>query len=188
MKNTWKIAFFALAGVLVIGVIVIASLLFSGGKEFNKDTQAKPLPTGEKLFTIHTGKEQAAFLMNKEIEDQKNLDLKVRMRDDIKLNGQVDVFGRKIVYQMSLDPEVLPNGDLALHEKNVRVGNLNLPGEQVLSLVSNSVTLPKWVNIYPEDRIIHMQLTKMNVKKHIKVKAKEVNLKNNDIVIDVFGK
>ncbi|MGG1573144.1 YpmS family protein [Fictibacillus sp. NRS-1165] len=189
MNNKWKLSFLALAAVIVIVIVVVASLLFSGGeKGFDRAGQAGDSLTGKKLFTIHTGKEQAAFLMNKEIEEQKNLDLKVRLTDQMKLFGRVDVFGREIVYQMSLEPEVLPNGDLALHEKNVQVGRLNLPGEQVLNLVSNSVKLPKWVKVYPQEKVIHVQLTKMDNKKHIRVKAKEVDLPNNNISIDVFGK
>ncbi|MCK6255874.1 YpmS family protein [Fictibacillus sp. KIGAM418] len=189
MKNKWKWSFFALAAVIVIVIIVIASLIFSGGeKDFDKAEQTGGSLAGKKLFTIHTGKEQAAFLMNKQIEEQKNLDLKVKLTNQMKLFGRVDVFGREVVYQMSMAPEVLPNGDLALHEKNVQVGRLNLPGEQVLNLVSNSVDLPKWVKVYPQEEMIHVQLTKMNIKKHIKVKAKEVDLPHNNISIDVFGK
>ncbi|MDM5336846.1 YpmS family protein [Fictibacillus enclensis] len=188
MINKWKWAFLTLAALVVIGLIIVVSLLFSGGEKNFDQNANDTLPAGKKLFTIHTGKEQAAFLMNKELEDQKGVKMKAELTDQVKLLGKADLFGREIMYQMDLNPEVMKNGDLVLHEKNVRVGRLNLPGEQVLTLVSNTVDLPKWVKVYPQEELIQVQLTKMKVKKHIEVKAKKVDLKNDEIIIDVLSK
>ncbi|EIT85856.1 hypothetical protein A374_08474 [Fictibacillus macauensis ZFHKF-1] len=187
MKNGWKIAFFTLIGLLLAGIVILAVFLFSDGQA-TKHSESGASLSGKKLFTINTGNQQAAYLMNEELKKQKNIDLHVSLKEQVELDGSANIFGKKVHFEMMMEPEVLKNGDLVLHEKEVKVGALHLPGQQVLQVVAATTDVPSYVDINAADQTITVHLSKIDHKGSIRIKARSVNLRNNEIKADVYAK
>ncbi|MDQ7864241.1 DUF2140 family protein [Peribacillus frigoritolerans] len=60
-------------------------------------------------------------------------------------------------------------------------GKMNLPVSYVMNLINERYNMPEWVSISPNDESIYVSLQDMELKSDIRVKAKEFDLKNDDI-------
>lgn len=90
-------------------------------------------------------------------------------------------FNREVEMKLTFEPIAQKNGDLILKQKSVAVGQMNLPVSYVMSLINDRYNMPEWVSIRPNDESIYVSLQDMELKSDIRVKAKEFDLKNDDI-------
>jgi uncharacterized protein YpmS len=189
MKNKWKLAFFILLVIFIAIPAIILILLFKEpeGAQLDRSQLRSDLPQNKKMMSIHTGKEQVEDLINKELKKKApNVNAYVNLRDDALLNGSFVVFNRELPYQITFEPEVMENGDLLLKEKDIQVGLFPLPGEEVFTLIKNTVKFPEWVDVYPADESILVRVTDMKTKSGYAVKTEEFDLKKDSIQFGIY--
>ncbi|MFI8577406.1 YpmS family protein [Rossellomorea aquimaris] len=183
MKNKWKVGFFVLLGVVLIGLAIIVSMIFMPIKD-------DPLPENSKNtnqevgFNVQTNKKDLNLIIEHYIEEEGMkgpVDYEVQLKDDVELMGSVPVFTSNLDFKLDFEPKALENGDILLKQKSISVGQLNLPVSYVLKVMRDSYNFPEWVKIQPTDELIYVSLQDMKLKSDIKVRAKEFNLKEDNI-------
>jgi uncharacterized protein YpmS len=183
MKNKWKVGFFVLLGVVLIGLAIIVSMIFMPIKD---DTLPKnnENPNQEVGFNVNTNKKDLNLIIEHYIEKEGMkgpVDYNVQLKDDVELKGSVPVFTSDIDFKLDFEPKALENGDILLKQKSISVGSLNLPVSYVMKVMRDSYNFPDWVKIQPNDELIYVSLQEMELKSDIKVRAKEFNLKDDKI-------
>ncbi|MGG3913720.1 YpmS family protein [Rossellomorea vietnamensis] len=183
MKNKWKVGFFVLLGMIILGFVIIVSLIFMPVKDDalpdnNKNTNQQ---VG---FNVETNKKDLNLIIEHYIEEEGMkgpVDYDVQLKDDVELLGSVPVFTSDLDFKLSFEPKALDNGDILLKQKSISVGSLNLPVNYVLKVIRDSYNFPDWVKIQPNDELIYVSLQDMKLKSDVKVRANEFDLKEDNI-------
>ncbi|MDV6377122.1 YpmS family protein [Sporosarcina sp. GW1-11] len=183
----WKVAFFSLAG-LVAAALVALILLVSG-------TTASPaLPesnvTQEEGYTLalNTTKDNFEGIANTYIRKAVKgaLPVELSMRDDVLLTSELTVFSYTLPLAMHFDPIVQDDGNLILKQSSMELGHLTIPPSTVLKLLKNSMELPSWMIVRPKEEEIFIDLRELPISGDVQVKAKEVNLAKDEIILEVL--
>ncbi|KPL59857.1 YpmS family protein [Rossellomorea vietnamensis] len=183
MKNKWKVGFFVLLGMIILGFVIIVSMIFMPVKddalpEDNKNTDRQ---VG---FNVETNKKDLNLIIEHYIEEEGMkgpVDYDVQLKDDVELLGSVPVFTSNLDFKLNFEPKALDNGDILLKQKSISVGALNLPVNYVLKVIRDSYNFPDWVKIQPNDELIYVSLQDMKLKSDVKVRANEFDLKEDNI-------
>lgn len=189
MKNRWKIAFFSLlAGAIIIPIIIFQIVFPESNLHFDNDEKLHN--GGTEVFEIQTNKSKLNFLINDQLnklkKGNKEVDYFVEIDDEISLKGYITFFHNKVNFEMIFDPVVQENGDLLLEERVIKLGLINLPGDKILEFIEGSTELPKWVKINSDKENILLELTQIEFRKDMYIKAHKIDLKNDDIRFKVF--
>ncbi|MCA0147911.1 MULTISPECIES: YpmS family protein [Rossellomorea] len=183
MKNKWKVGFFVLLGMIILGFVIIVSMIFMPVKDDalpdnnnNTDQQVG--------FNVETNKKDLNLIIEHYIEEEGMkgpVDYDVQLKDDVELLGSVPVFTSDLDFKLSFEPKALDNGDILLKQKSISVGSLNLPVNYVLKVIRDSYNFPDWVKIQPNDELIYVSLQDMKLKSDVKVRANKFDLKEDNI-------
>jgi uncharacterized protein YpmS len=183
MKNKWKVGFFILLGLIILGFVIIVSMIFMPIKDdaLPKDNKN---PNQQVGFNVETNKNDLNLIIEHYIEEEGMkgpVDYDVQLKDDVELLGSVPVFTSDLDFKLNFEPKALDNGDILLKQKSISVGSLNLPVNYVLKVIRDSYNFPDWVKIQPNDELIYVSLQDMKLKSDVKVRANEFDLKNDNI-------
>jgi uncharacterized protein YpmS len=191
--NKWKAAFLILAGAVVLFILIACSVLvylLTGDGARLPDFEAQDRdaqPTLTVSTTKHDLNQLVAMYVDQENEEQSGpFEYEVFVQDDVQLTAKVEVFAAVVPLNMTFQPEVLPNGDLLLHQRSFDIANMNVPVDTALLVLSHSIHFPEWVTIYPDDESIHVALTELHADEHYEVHAKAFNLEEDDIRFDII--
>ncbi|PID15068.1 hypothetical protein CSV63_09790 [Sporosarcina sp. P34] len=185
--NIWKIAFFSLAGI-VVAALVGLMLLISGA------TASPPLPKDQAVneegytMALNTTKVNFEGIANTYIRKavKGTLPVELKMRDDVLLTSELTVFSHTLPLAMHFDPVVRKDGNLILKQSSMELGQLNIPPSTVLKLLKSSVELPSWMVVRPKEEEIFIDLKDLPLSGDVQVKAKEVNLAQDEIILEVL--
>ncbi|WP_100331341.1 YpmS family protein [Bacillus xiapuensis] len=183
MKLGWKHAFI---GLLAINVLIVAILL-AGILSPIKDQPIRQTAPGKEnvKFHVQANKEDLNQLINKYMKKGINnnlpVDYNVYLRDQVEMYGHVSVFSERIDYKMTFEPKALKNGNIVLKQKELKVGKINLPVSYVLKAARDNYSLPDWVQILPNDKMIYLSLDKMKLDSGLQARAERFDLKKDDI-------
>ena len=183
MKNKWKVGFFVLLGMIVLGFIIIVSMIFMPVKDDALPENNKNM-NQEVGFNVETNKKDLNLIIEHYIEEEGMkgpVDYEVQLKDDVELMGSVPVFTSNLDFKLDFEPKALENGDILLKQKSISVGSLNLPVSYVLKVIRDSYNFPDWVKIQPNDELIYVSLQDMKLKSDVKVRANEFNLEDDNI-------
>lgn len=186
--NRWKVAFFLLIAIIITAILALAYWI-------GQPAVDPPIPAAEKapknsnVLTVTSTKKDLEGIANtyisKAIEDEP-LPVEVLVEDRIILISQLTVFGIELPVVMEFDPYVEEDGNLRLEQSSVEVGNLQIPPSTVLSLMQDTVSLPDWMIIRPTAEEVYVDLSKLPVTSDVKVKAKEINLEQDQIIMEII--
>ncbi|WKB36700.1 YpmS family protein [Terrilactibacillus sp. S3-3] len=160
---------------------------------FSQEAGAKniihPAREDAAIFTVQAKKKNLQDMINEQIQKypDSRLSYTAEIDRDLTLTGKLKLLGTGIPFSMSFDPYV-SNGDIILKETGVTLGKVSLPEEQVLSFLNSSTQFPKWVIIQPDKRQITINLTQMPLEDQFYLKAKTINLSQDDISFEVHEK
>lgn len=183
-KFPWKTAFFTLL-VINIGMIIfffISAFLPTGGDSLtgengvSKKTQAR--------LTVMANKKDLNILINDFIEKENAdspIDYKVKLNDEVELYGTLPIFDQNVEMKLTFEPKALENGDLILSQNTIYIGKLQLPSRYVMNFIKNNYHFPKWVEIFPNEKMIYIHLTDIELKNQLHIHANTFDLKNDDI-------
>lgn len=183
MNNIWKKVFFLLLGGNLLAVIFLLFILMIPAKEQRIPDTGEP--SGKYVaFPLKTNKQDLDRVINyyvkKEAKDSP-IDYQIKLSHDVELYGSIPLLSRELKMKLSFEPQALDNGDLMLRQKSVLIGSLHLPVPYVLKVISEHSKLPSGVVILPNDGIVYIDMKKINMKGHLKVKVNQFNLQKNDI-------
>ncbi|MDI7741852.1 YpmS family protein [Lysinibacillus fusiformis] len=187
--NKWKVAFFALTGV----IILFFTLLFYWATSPSEDVQiekksATVNPSDSVLLVEATAddiEKIALKYLQKELANSP-LPLDFVINESIKLNSELTAFGVTVPFSMEFDPIVTEEGNIQLKQNSVNVGRINLEPITVLKLMNDAVSFPEWIVVRPNEEEIYVDLSDIEVMNGARVRAKEIDLENNRILLEVI--
>lgn len=185
-NRNWKKAFFLLLAFNLLVILSIGGLLLisPGGGRFSEGDGIK----GEAVFDVRTKKEDLDVFINHYLKQELgegSVDYSVLLTDQVELIGELPIFNQRIEINLTFVPEALDNGDVLLTQNSIKIGTLRLPVSYVMGLIKKSYKFPDWVDIYPNERIIYIHLTDIELKNDMRVAAKKLDLKNDDIEFSI---
>lgn len=185
--NKWKLAFFSLVAVIVVTSSIVFYLMTQPAEAIEKRL-AQPETEGSTL-TVQTTTAEFEKLAKKYMhaELEKSLfPVVISMKDDIQIQSEIAVFTTKIPLTMHFEPIVDTVGNIELKHTKMNVGALKLPTETTLKLMSNSIDFPSWVQVIPNEAEIYVDLSSLKIANESRVKAKKIDLANNQIILEVI--
>ncbi|MGE7919827.1 YpmS family protein [Viridibacillus sp. NPDC093762] len=184
--NKWKIAFFFLTA-LMLSVIIGLSVFITRPATDMPIPETTAMPEGSKL-SVQTTPADFEAIANKYIQDAmkaKSIPVHMYINEEVTLVSELSVFGMELPITMKFDPTIDEDGNLILKQTNVEVGMLNIPPSTALKLLNDSVDLPSWMVIRPNKEEVYMGLTEIEVLSGSRMQAKEFNLKEGKIILEV---
>ncbi|SFE57667.1 YpmS family protein [Alteribacillus iranensis] len=186
-QNIWKWLFFFLV-VLNAGVIFYVILLFQSSPD-DRLLPAAPDPKEADLeFTIVSDKDNLNELINRylrELTADQDMDYTVYLENNVRLAGSIRAFNQEIPALIVLDPVVQDNGDLILQQESISLGQLQLPNRRVLDYVQSNYRMPEWIEVDPENEIIHVAVTEISKNENIRIEAQQFDLENDQISFSI---
>ena len=185
--NPWKVAFLLLIALIITGVLGFIFWI-SSPSEKTPIPEAKAASEGN-VLTVKTTKEDFEGIANKYIRDaMKDQPMPVIMdvEDQILLSTELTIFSIKLPVIMSFEPFVEEDGNLRLKQSGLEVGRLELEPESVLTLLKESVALPEWMIVRPDEEDVYIDLSRIPMQSGMEVRAKEFNLKEDEITLEVL--
>lgn len=183
--NKWKVAFLLLAGTVLLVVVSILYLLTSDVEQANR---SEPLTIEGNVLTVETTAKEFEAIAKQYLESaMKNSPVPVELvvDDKIYLYSTLTVFNIELPIQMDFEP-IVSNGNIILSQEAVHVGKANIQPKQVLKLMKGAVDFPSWITVHPNDEEIYVDLSRINIASGSRVRAKEIDLPNDKIELEVI--
>lgn len=186
--NKWKVAFFALAGVVVFAIAGLLYLIFSPAEEVKKPSAKEA--TGSIVALETTVEEFEAIARHYVGPSLKGSPVPVdfAMGDEIQLFSTFTIFTIEVPITMNFEPIVEKDGNITLQQTAMNVGNLNIPPSTVLKLLNDSVDFPDFISVNANEAQIYVNLSRLNIANGSRVRAKEIDMKNDKIVLEMIVK
>lgn len=186
-NNVWKKRFTILliANLLIFFILVIYLYSPVQSKKYEIRDKQWETKTGTE-FLIRTSKQNLNDLVNAYLNKllaNTNQDFKVVLDEDVELYGELPVFSTTVPLLIHLDPIVQDNGDIALKQKSISVGQLKLPNKKIMQYVDRFLPTPDWIIIDPQNEEIYVKITEMNIQSNLDVKVEQFDLEKNNIAI-----
>ncbi|EMR06770.1 hypothetical protein C772_01298 [Bhargavaea cecembensis DSE10] len=186
--NKWKIAFFLLAALIVTGVLVF---VFWISRPVDGTPLPEAAPAGSEVdrLTVTATRDDLEGIANTYIRQAINNDripVTLEFEDDVLLVSELTVFAVQLPVMMHFEPVVLEDGNLSLKQKSVEVGNLTIPPSTILKLLGDTVGLPAWMVVRPKEEELFIDLSRLPVSGGIQVRAKEINLPQDEIELEIL--
>lgn len=181
--NKWKRLFFVLLTINIVVVLVTAILISIPSKDESVKLDEKNLD-GFVQFKVQSNKSDLNQIINHYIEEQelnKPIKYNVILTDQVELYGTMKVFTQDVELKLTFEPEALENGDLVLRQKNISIGQLQLPFSVVLKFIRDSYDIPSWITITPNDEMVYVNLHDLELKSETKVRVNTFDLKKDKI-------
>lgn len=186
-RDLWRKRFFILA---IINAVVFVGLIFYlyspvPSKKFDIREKQWETKTGTE-FVIRTSKQNLNDLVNAYLDkllSQTKQNFTVVLDEDVELYGELPVFSTTVPLLIRFDPIVQDNGDIALKQKSISVGQLKLPNKKIMQYVDRFLPTPEWIIIDPKEEEIYVKITEMDIQSNLDVKIEQFDLAKNNIAI-----
>ncbi|MFC5542663.1 YpmS family protein [Ureibacillus suwonensis] len=186
--NVWKVAFFTLSGAIVLLLALLIYWATSPVKTSVPSAEEPEAKETDSVLYVETTADDFEKLAIKYIKRElKNsaLPVEIEVNDSIQISSEIVAFGYNVPVLMKFNPVVNEHGNIHLVQSEVNVGSLNLPPSMVLKLLDQAVQFPEWMVIRPDAKEIFVDLSNLTLSSGAKVKAKEIDLKNNQIQLEI---
>ncbi|MGY3189510.1 YpmS family protein [Lysinibacillus sp. TE18511] len=188
--NKWKFAFFALAGTVLFAILLVVYLATRpvDGVNLAESSDSENEVKGNVLVVQTTTKELES-ISKKYLKDASKgspLPLDFTIDDDIELRSTLTVFYTDIPITMNFDPIVDKKGNIILKQTGMNVGLLNIPPETAMKIMRDSLEFPSFITINPNKAEIYIDLSLINIASGSRIKAKELDLPNDKILLEVI--
>lgn len=187
-KNPWKTAFIALVAILVGLSLVIVYRISTPRMSYDKST-AKVETREEPIFDINMKKDQVNTVINfflEESMEKSGVDYSFVLENQAMIDGTFSLLGHETHFYLYFEPYVLTDGNVQLKAKSLSVGSLNVPIPAMINYISSTTDLPDWVEIDADQQIINLHLDKFQMDNGMSVKAKKINLIDDEISFSIY--
>lgn len=185
--NKWKVAFFLLVGSIILSIIIFIVWAISPAEDVPIPSE-KAVNPSDSVFLVETTADDFEKLAMKYLSEELNnpsLPIDIVVDKDIRLNSELTVFGVTVPFSMEFEPTVNEDGNIRLKQTEVNVGKLNIPPITVLKLMNDAIPFPAWIVVRPNEEEIFVDLSKLRLVSGSRVRAKEIDLENNRILLEV---
>jgi len=184
-KKNWRKRFITLCIINVIVIVALFMYLYSpipekdlqlATKDYSKENSSE--------FYIRTTKQNLNNLVNAYLDKLllgTNHHYSVNLDEDVQLFGELPIFSTTVPLLINLEPIVQENGDIALKQKSISVGSLQLPNRKIMQYIDKYLPMPEWVIVNPKEEEIYVKVTEMDIKSNFKVKVEQFDLEANNI-------
>ncbi|RNC99407.1 DUF2140 family protein [Lysinibacillus halotolerans] len=189
MVNKWKVAFFLLIGTIIILVAIFIFWAASPGEDVQIGRESITAQPTDSVLLVETTAEDFEKIVLKFLENElksTSLPVDIVVGDAIILKSELTVFGVTVPFSMEFDPIVNEDGNVQLKQTSVNVGKLNIPPVTVLKLMNDAVEFPQWIVVRPNEEEIFVDLSNLSLPSGAHIKAKEIDLENNYILLEVI--
>lgn len=184
--NKWKVAFFLLSGVIIFSIIVIFYWATSPSDDV-------AIPESQEMkgnvLVVETTAKEFESIARQYLGDALNkggqLPVEIKVNDQIQLFSELIAFNVTVPIVMNFEP-IVSDGNIRLKQTAVNVGKLNIPPTTVLKLMKDSIKLPSWMMVRPNEEEIYVDLSRINIASGSRVRAKEIDLKNDKIILEII--
>lgn len=187
--NKWKVAFFTLLALIILGFAALIILMLSGKEDMPKPEAISRTGSSVNISTTPKEFEDLANTLIQNSNDTKNIQLWLEIDKELILKSNVEVLGVTVPVTLAFEPKVDDKGNLELYQTNVKVGMLDLPSQTALQLVRDSGGLPEWLTIQPSEKTAYIDLSSFNLPidgvgtAHLR--AKTFNLEKKEITLQI---
>ena len=185
--NKWKTAFFMLATVVLLTIIIIAYFIFSPTENVKLVDEGNETVKSSILRVQTTTNEFEAIAKKYLAEAIKDspIDVQLEVDEQIYLFSDLIIFGVTIPIQMDFDP-IVDDGNIRMKQTKVHIGKFNIPPSTVLKIVKDSVNFPSWIIVQPDEEEIYVDLSRLNIADGNRVRAKAINLEKDEILLEII--
>lgn len=183
--NKWKIAFFTLMLMLVLAIGAVVYLATSPVPQ--QAVEAPEEAAGNVLVVETTAKEFEAIVkqyLGKEMQ-KSPLPVDLVIDKDVSIASVLTVFTVEVPIRMHFEP-IVEEGNIVMKQTAMHVGKLNIPPTTVLKLMNDAIPFPNWVTVLPNEEQIYVDLSRINIAGGTRVRAKEIDLANDRILLELI--
>lgn len=187
-RNFWRSAFFALLLTVLLAILLLTGLLTNGfTARSTLPAKVQDTAKGQPIFTVQANKQQLETLINRQMKNSKDhkLTYQVAIGNQVELKGTYRLLFTGIPFLLKFNPSV-SNGDIVLKESEVKLGRIRLPDQEVLGFLKVGTNFPKWVIIRPSERQVYINLSQIKMQGGMFLRAKSIDLANNDVSFNVY--
>lgn len=187
-NNPWRIAFIVLVAVLVGFSLVLINRITTPRMTYDKSAP-KIETKGKAILDINMKKAQVNESLNffmKDMMEESGVDYSFNLENEAMIDGTFKLLGHETHFYLYFDPFVLNDGNIQLRAKSLSVGSLNVPIPAMINYISSTTDLPDWIEIDADKQIINLHLDKFKMKNGLAIKAKKINLIDDDISFSLY--
>lgn len=184
--NKWKIAFLALASIVILIIVSFIYLAISP-TDYTELPKANTYPE-ENVLIVQTTTKEFESIAQKYLADavkDQAMDVRLKVEDQIYIFSELIIFGITLPIQMDFDP-VVYDGNIRLQQTKVHVGKKDIPPRTVLKLLNDAVDFPDWIVVRPNEEEIYIDLSRLNIADGNRVRAKEIDLVGDKILLEII--
>ncbi|ATP40098.1 hypothetical protein CSE16_08560 [Solibacillus sp. R5-41] len=183
--NRWKIAFLILAGAIIFAA---AGLFYYATADVEQAVIQDPVHPKGNVLTVETTAKEFEAIAKKYLSDEMKktpIQLEMAIEDKIYLYSTLKAFNVEVPIQMDYEP-IVKDGNIILKQTAVHVGKANISPKAVLKLIHGNVEFPTWITVQPNDEQIYVDLSLINIASGSRVRAKEIDLAKDKILLEVI--
>ncbi|KOS68429.1 hypothetical protein AEA09_07585 [Lysinibacillus contaminans] len=187
--NKWKIAFFTLSGTVLFAIILIVYLATRPVDDVNLAKGSENDESEGNVLVVQTTTKEFESISKKYLKDAamgSPLPIDFTVGDDIQLQSKLTVFYTEIPITMNFEPIVDESGNIILKQTGMNVGLLNIPPETTMKIMRDTVEFPSWITVNPNEAEIYVDLSRVNIASGSRVRAKELDLPNDKILLEII--
>ncbi|MGE7093579.1 YpmS family protein [Lysinibacillus sp. NPDC048646] len=187
--NKWKFAFFALAGTVLFAILLVVYLATKPVDEVNLAKSSESEEIKGNVLVVQTTTKEFESISKQYLKDAAKgspLPIDFTIGDDIQLKSKLTVFYTEIPITMNFEPIVDEKGNIILKQTEMNVGLLNIPPETTMKIMRDSVEFPSWITVNPNKAEIYIDLSRLNIASGSRVRAKELDLPNDKILLEII--
>lgn len=187
--NKWKVAFFILTGTIILTITIFVIWVTSPVEDVPIPSNNTSISQEDSVFLVETTAADFKKIAMRYLEEEIGntpIPIDIVVKETITLNSELTVFGVTVPFSMEFDPIVNEEGNIQLKQTSVNVAKLNLPPITVLRLMNDAVPFPPWIVVRPNEEEIFVDLSNLSLMSGSKVRAKEIDLANNRILLEVI--
>ncbi|MGX6961159.1 YpmS family protein [Vagococcus xieshaowenii] len=186
--NYWKMAFLALLATIIGLAVFVGVRLSENREEVYKDKVDQVIFDDKPSFQLVSNKEDINRIINHYLDkylSTKTVKYDFYLENQAMLNGTFKLLGFPVEFYLYFEPFVMSDGNVLLEAKNVSVGSLSIPMNQVLKQVAK-LDLPEWVEVKSKDGQVILHLNQLVIEDDIRIKADKINLVDDEIRLSVY--
>lgn len=188
-NNRWKLSFFVLLAICLLVVIGTLFMLFMISEKMPYEEGPGVIERETATLTVVASKNDLNALIQSSIREEHTpadrVIYSVIIEEKVVLNSYINVFNRTIPMTMMFEPEVIDNGDMVLHVDSFAIGDLQLPVDVILQMLSQTIELPEWVVVQPNNNTIYMAVTNMLPDEPYSIHVVSFNLEEEEFVFEL---
>lgn len=184
----WKVLFFSLLAMNIIFLSLLGAILYPLLKPIPGQERPiiQPLPeTAEAPFYIYATKENITETLNSFLDSPEN-EFTISLDDYVEFTTELAILGMGVTLHATFEPLVVDDGNLLLKQHAISFGILQIPNEYALQYIANTLELPDWVTVLPNDEVIYIDIQSAQMNSNFFVQFEQFDLVENEIILQLY--